>query len=45
MTPRGPRPARCRTLVSHELPLDQAVDAYDKFNKRADAYTKVILHP
>jgi glutathione-independent formaldehyde dehydrogenase len=32
-------------LVSHELPLDQAVDAYDKFDKRADGYTKVILHP
>ena len=32
-------------LVSHELPLDQAADAYDKFGKRADGYTKVILHP
>jgi glutathione-independent formaldehyde dehydrogenase len=32
-------------LVSHELTLDQAVDAYDKFDKRADGYTKVLLHP
>jgi glutathione-independent formaldehyde dehydrogenase len=32
-------------LVSHELPLGQAADAYDKFDKRADGYTKVILHP
>lgn len=32
-------------LVSHELPLDAAPDAYDKFDKRADGYTKVVLHP
>jgi glutathione-independent formaldehyde dehydrogenase len=32
-------------LVSHELPLDQAPDAYDKFDMRADGYTKVLLHP
>ena len=32
-------------LVSHELPLEQAPDAYEKFDKRADGYTKVILHP
>jgi glutathione-independent formaldehyde dehydrogenase len=32
-------------LVSHELPLDQAPEAYDKFDKRADGYTKVLLHP
>jgi glutathione-independent formaldehyde dehydrogenase len=25
--------------------LDQAADAYDKFDRRADGYTKVILHP
>lgn len=32
-------------VVSHELPLDQAADAYDKFDKRIDGYTKVILRP
>jgi glutathione-independent formaldehyde dehydrogenase len=37
--------ARPSQIVSHELPLGQAADAYDKFDKRADGYTKVILHP
>ncbi len=32
-------------LVSHELPLSEAVDAYDKFDNRVDGYTKVLLHP
>ncbi len=32
-------------IVSHELPLTEAPDAYDKFDKRADGYTEVILHP
>jgi glutathione-independent formaldehyde dehydrogenase len=32
-------------IVSHEIPLDDAVDAYDKFDKRVDGYTKVLLHP
>ena len=32
-------------LVSHELILADAPDAYDKFDKRADGYTKVLLHP
>jgi glutathione-independent formaldehyde dehydrogenase len=32
-------------LVSHEVPLDQAADAYDKFDKRVEGYTKVLLHP
>ncbi|MCI4351378.1 MAG: glutathione-independent formaldehyde dehydrogenase [Thermoplasmata archaeon] len=32
-------------VVSHELPLDKAPDAYDKFDKRVDGYTKVVLHP
>ncbi len=32
-------------IVSHELPLTEAPDAYDKFDKRVDGYTKVILHP
>jgi glutathione-independent formaldehyde dehydrogenase len=32
-------------VVSHELPLEQAPEAYEKFDKRVDGYTKVILHP
>lgn len=32
-------------IVSHELPLDEAVGAYDKFDKREDGWTKVLLHP
>jgi glutathione-independent formaldehyde dehydrogenase len=32
-------------LVSHELPLDQAPEAYEKFDRREDGYTKVLLHP
>jgi glutathione-independent formaldehyde dehydrogenase len=32
-------------VVSHELPLDQAPDAYQKFDKRIEGYTKVILKP
>jgi glutathione-independent formaldehyde dehydrogenase len=32
-------------IVSHELSLDEAVDAYAKFDARADGWTKVILHP
>ncbi|NJC22658.1 glutathione-independent formaldehyde dehydrogenase [Arthrobacter pigmenti] len=32
-------------IVSHEVSLDEAVDAYAKFDKREDGYTKVLLHP
>ena len=32
-------------VVSHELPLEQAPEAYEKFDKRVEGYTKVILHP
>ncbi len=32
-------------LVSHELALTDAPDAYGKFDKRAEGYTKVLLHP
>jgi glutathione-independent formaldehyde dehydrogenase len=32
-------------VVSHELPLDQAPGAYEKFDKRVEGYTKVVLHP
>ena len=32
-------------VVSHELPLDDAPDAYGKFDQRIEGYTKVVLHP
>jgi glutathione-independent formaldehyde dehydrogenase len=32
-------------VVSHELPLDQAPQAYEKFDQRIEGYTKVVLHP
>ena len=32
-------------VVSHEVPLDDAADAYTKFDRRVEGYTKVILHP
>jgi glutathione-independent formaldehyde dehydrogenase len=32
-------------VVSHELPLDQAPMAYEKFDKRVEGFTKVLLHP
>ncbi len=32
-------------IVSHELPLTAAPEAYDKFDRRIDGYTKVLLHP
>lgn len=32
-------------VVSHEVPLDEASAAYQKFGRREDGYTKVILHP
>jgi glutathione-independent formaldehyde dehydrogenase len=37
--------ARPSWIVSHELPLEQAADAYDQFDKRVDGWTKVLLHP
>ena len=32
-------------VVSHNVSLDEAPDAYVKFDKRIDGYTKVLLHP
>lgn len=32
-------------LVSHELSLDEAPAADEKFDHRADGYTKIFLHP
>ncbi|MDB5857671.1 MAG: Threonine dehydrogenase and related Zn-dependent dehydrogenase [Ramlibacter sp.] len=32
-------------IVSHELPLEQAPQAYEKFDKREKGWTKVVLKP
>ncbi|KAL4869703.1 hypothetical protein BDV12DRAFT_185023 [Aspergillus spectabilis] len=32
-------------VVSHEIGIEEAETAYDKFDKRVDGYTKVIIHP
>ena len=32
-------------VVSHNVALEDAADAYDKFDKRVDGYTKVVLKP
>lgn len=32
-------------LVSHELPLEDAPDAYRRFNERQEGWTKVVLKP
>ncbi|KKY13201.1 putative s- glutathione dehydrogenase [Diplodia seriata] len=32
-------------VVSHEIMIDDASDAYEKFDKRIDGYTKVLIHP
>ena len=37
--------ARPSFIVSHEVPLDEAPEAYDKFDRRVDCYTKVLLKP
>jgi len=32
-------------VVSHEIKIDDAPGAYEKFDKRIDGYTKVLIHP
>ncbi|EHY52726.1 hypothetical protein HRR83_007721 [Exophiala dermatitidis] len=32
-------------VVSHEVGIDDAETAYDKFDKRVEGYTKVLIHP
>ncbi|KZS97135.1 GroES-like protein [Sistotremastrum niveocremeum HHB9708] len=32
-------------VISHEIPIDEAPEAYHKFDKRIDGYTKVLIHP
>jgi glutathione-independent formaldehyde dehydrogenase len=37
--------ARPSFIVSHRLTLDEAPEAYAKFDRRTDGYTKVVLKP
>ncbi|WP_052889324.1 glutathione-independent formaldehyde dehydrogenase [Thermogemmatispora carboxidivorans] len=37
--------ARPSFIVSHHVPLDNAPTAYEKFDKRVEGYTKVVLKP
>jgi threonine dehydrogenase-like Zn-dependent dehydrogenase len=32
-------------VVSHELPLEKAPDAYERFDRRDPGWTKILLHP
>ena len=32
-------------VVSHEISIDDASGAYEKFDQRIDGYTKVLIHP
>lgn len=32
-------------VVSHEIDINEAPEAYEKFDKRIDGYTKVLIHP
>jgi glutathione-independent formaldehyde dehydrogenase len=37
--------ARPSVVVSHRLPLEEAPDAFRRFDQRADGYIKVVLDP
>lgn len=32
-------------VVSNEVPLSEAAQAYEKFDARIEGYSKVLLHP
>jgi len=32
-------------VVSNHIDIDEAPEAYDKFDRRVDGYTKVLIHP
>jgi threonine dehydrogenase-like Zn-dependent dehydrogenase len=34
-----------RFIISHEVPLESAADAYKMFAEKQDACTKFVLHP
>lgn len=35
--------ARPSKIVSQHIPIDEASEAYDKFDKRIEGYTKVLI--
>ncbi len=37
--------ARPSFIVSHQIGIDEAPDAYRKFDQRIEGYTKVLIHP
>ncbi len=37
--------AKPSMIISHELPLEEAPDAYKHFDNRDEGWTKVVLHP
>ena len=37
--------ARPSFVVSHEIGMEDVVGAYEKFDKRVEGYTKVLIHP
>lgn len=41
----GASSARPSFIVSHRVGLDEAPEAYRRFDQRRDGYTKVILKP
>ncbi len=32
-------------IISNEIPIEKAPEAYEKFDKRIEGYTKVLIHP
>ena len=38
-------PLGAESFATHHLPLDEAPDAYEKFQKKEDGYVKVVLTP
>jgi glutathione-independent formaldehyde dehydrogenase len=35
--------AKPSKIISHHIEIDQAPDAYEKFDRRIDGYTKVVI--
>lgn len=38
-------PLGVEDFATHRLPLDEAPEAYEKFQKKEDGTVKVLLHP
>ena len=41
----GERPARYRQFATHRLPLEEAPQAYEMFQKKQDGAVKILLQP